>query len=170
MKVIRVNKIGINRNWGIIIALGTLITAFILFNLLTYLNMGRQNKELGQIAMTYNTNYRIYMENSKDLRNYNGKISQRSYEFEELEKLMKKNDLDYRKDGTKITFSGIVNPESFSNILNYISDAKILKINKLDTKSQTELPLLIGESDIPDMFIQEMEIELIQIDDKILEG
>ncbi len=164
------NKLGINRIWGIIIALGILITCFILFNLLTYLEMDRQIKELEQVALTYNTNYRIYLETFNTLRNYNEKISQRAYELDELERMMKNIALDYQKTGRKIIFSGVVNPEKFSIILNYIADAKTLKINKLDTQSQTELPLLIGESETPDMYIREMEIELIQIDDKILEG
>jgi len=164
------NKIGISRIWGIIIALGILITAFILFNVMTYLKMDRQIQELEQIAMTYNTNYKIYLETSGNLRNYNKQISQKAYELDELERIMQNIAMNFQKTDSKITFSGIVNPEKFSIILNYISDSKTLKINKLDTKSQAELPLLIGENEIPDIYIKEMEIELIQVNDKILEG
>ncbi|MEA1883478.1 MAG: hypothetical protein U9N62_03035 [Thermotogota bacterium] len=164
------NKIGVNRIWGIIIALVILITAFVLFNLLTYLKMDRQIKDLEQTAMTYNTNYKIFLEASGNLRDYNKQVSEKAYEMEELEKMMKMIVLNYRKNGSKIIFTGAVNPEQFSNILNYISNAKTLKINKLDAQSQAELPLLIGESDTPDMYIKELEIELIQINDKILEG
>jgi thioredoxin-related protein len=166
----RMNKLGINRVWGIIIALGILITAFTLFNLLTYLRMDRQIKELEQTAMVYNANYKVYLETSETLRNYNKQISERAYELEELERMMKNIAVNYQKNGSKIIFSGMVDPEQFSIILNYISDTKTLKINKLDTQSQAELPLLIGESDTPNMYIKEMEIELIQIDDKVLEG
>ncbi len=163
-------KIGIHRLWGILIALAVMITAFILFNLLTYLRMDKQIKELEQVALQYNSNYSVYLSTSNTLRGYNNKISEKSNEMNELEKLMQSIALRYRKEGNKITFSGIVNPERFSQILNYLSDAKTLKINKLSTQSQSELPLLIGESDIPDMYIQEMEIEIIQINEKILEG
>jgi thioredoxin-related protein len=166
----RMNQLGINRIWGIIIALVILITAFVLFNLLTYLKMDRQLRELEQTAMTYNTNYRIYHETSENLRDYHKQISGKTYELEELEIMMKNIAVNYQKNGSKIIFSGLVDPEQFSIILNYISDTKTLKINKLDTQSQAELPLLIGESDTPKMYIKEMEIELIQIDDKVLEG
>lgn len=164
------NKIGIHRVWGIVIALLIMITAFILFNLLTYLKMDKQIKELEQVAMTYNGNYQVFLQTSATLRGYNEKISQRAYELNELERLMQSVALAYRISENTISFSGIVNLENFSAILNFLSDAKTLKINKLDTQSQSELPLLIGESETPDMYIKEMEIELIQIDDKILEG
>lgn len=163
-------KIGIHRLWGILIALAVMITAFILFNLLTYLRMDKQIKELEQVALQYNSNYGVYLSTSNTLRGYNTRISEKANELNELEKLMQSIALKYRKEGNKITFSGIVKPERFSQILNYLSDAKTLKINKLSTQSQSELPLLIGESDIPDMYIQEMEIEIIQINEKILEG
>lgn len=163
-------KIGMNRIWGIIIALSIFFAAFILFNLLTYLTMNKDINELSQIAMSYNTNYRLYLETSANLRNYNEKIEQRAYELVELENLMIDIDLNYSKTETKINFSGIIDPEKFSKLLNFVSNANTLKINKMDTESQTELPLLIGQSETPDVYVKEMEIELIQIDDKILEG
>jgi len=164
------NKIGINRVYGIIIALGILIAAFILFNLMTYLKMDKQIKELEQTATIYNGNYQVYLQTSGTLRDYNEKISMNSAELMELEKLMKSVALTYRKTENKVTFSGIVNPEKFSKILNFLSEAKTLKINTLNVQSQSELPLLMGESEMPDMYINEMEIELIQIDERILEG
>ncbi|HRW35500.1 MAG TPA: hypothetical protein P5107_10640 [Thermotogota bacterium] len=166
----KMRKIGIHRLWGILIALAIMITAFILFNLMTYLKMDKQVKELEQVAQQYNSNYKVYLSTSNTLRGYNTKISERANELNELEKLMQSTALNYRKEGNKIIFSGIVNPGRFSQILNYLSDAKTLKINKLSTQSQSELPLLIGDSEIPDMLIQEMEIEIIQINEKILEG
>src|SRR6056297_1074426 len=102
------NKIGIHRVWGIVIALLIMITAFILFNVMTYLKMDRQIQELEQIAMTYNTNYKIYLETSGNLRNYNKQISQKAYELDELERIMQNIAMNFQKTDSKITFSGIV--------------------------------------------------------------
>src|SRR6056297_3569440 len=95
-------KIGIHRIWGILIALAILITAFILFNLMTYLNMDKQIRELAQVSQSYNGNYQLFLQTSSTLRNYNKKISEKSYGLNELEKLMQTNVLDYRKTGNKL--------------------------------------------------------------------
>jgi len=164
------NKLGINRVWGIIIATAVFLSAFIFFNVLSYIQMDKEIQELEITSMNYNNNYQIFLQTSNNLRDYNEKIEQSTYELRELEELMKRHSLNYTKDGRRLLFSGKLSLDKFSDLLNYLSGSKTLKIIKLDTSSEAELPLLIGESDIPDMYIRDMEIELISINDKILGG
>ena len=164
------NKLGIKRLYGILLALAVVVAAFVLFNVLPYIQMNEDLYKLEGAAQRYDNDYNMFLQRNREIKKYKEFIDANADEFEELKAIMRRNSLNYSERGEKLSFTGIISLDKLSDILNYLSGTKGLKFNQLNFKSQTELPLLIGEGEVPEVFISRMEIERVKIDEQVLGG
>ena len=164
------NKLGIKRLYGILLSLAVVIAAFVIFNVLPYIQMNEDLYELEAASQRYDNDYNMYLQRNRELKDYNEMIEKNDDEIEMLKSLFRENSLNFVDKENSIKFSGNIALDKLSKILNYLAITKDLKVNTLNIKSQAELPLLIGEKTSPEVYINLMEIEQIKISEQILGG
>ncbi|HOO32741.1 MAG TPA: hypothetical protein PK466_10355 [Thermotogota bacterium] len=164
------NKLGIKRLFGILLALTVVIAAFVVFNVLPYIQMNDDLYRLESNAQRYDNDYNMFLQRNREIEKYKTLIQANVNELQTLKELMRKNGLSFVDQENSISFSGVIALDKLSSVLNYLSVTKELKVNTLDFKSQTELPLLIGEGVSPEIYINRMEIERIRVNEQVLGG
>jgi hypothetical protein len=112
----------------------------------------------------------MYLQRNRELKEYSEMVKENEDELEVLKSIFRENSLNFVDQKNSIRFSGNIALDKLSEILNYLAVTKQLKVNSLNLKSQAELPLLIGEQIAPEMHINIMEIEQIEINEQVLGG
>jgi hypothetical protein len=164
------NKLGIKRLYGILLALAVVIAAFVIFNVLPYIEMNDDLYKLEAIAQRYDNDYNMFLQRNRELKKYKELIELNASEFQALKDMLRRNSINFSEKANTISFAGSIGLDKLSDVLNFLSITKGLKVNTLEFKSQSELPLLIGEGEVPDVYINRMEIEQIKINDQVLGG
>ncbi len=164
------NKLGIKRLYGILLALAVVIAAFVIFNVLPYIEMNDDLYKLEAIAQRYDNDYNMFLQRNRELKKYKELIELNASEFQALKDMLRRNSINFSEKANTVSFAGSIGLDKLSDVLNFLSITKGLKVNTLEFKSQSELPLLIGEGEVPDVYINRMEIEQIKINDQVLGG
>jgi hypothetical protein len=126
--------------------------------------------KLEAIAQRYDNDYNMFLQRNRELKKYKELIELNASEFQALKDMLRRNSINFSEKANTISFAGSIGLDKLSDVLNFLSITKGLKVNTLEFKSQSELPLLIGEGEVPDVYINRMEIEQIKINDQVLGG
>lgn len=158
----------IKRMISILIALGVFTAAVIFFAVLPTLEFQKDREELTAIADQYESTYQLNQTELSKYGRYAKLIDTGKTELQQLDTVFRNNRLLPDWKGNILTFTGNVDVKTFAEILSFFQNTYTLEITKLTASNLEKMPIQIREAKTSAIDILQMEIKMMQYNEKLL--
>lgn len=159
---------GVNRLIGWIISLIACAVGVVFLNVLPFLEYKEDIENLQKEAFNFEKTYGVYQQNFISLTNY-GKILQPSeLQYQEISDYFTSRGFKFFNANNSYTFTGKIDPETFSGLINILGERNLVELIVLNSKSEKDLPILVGDRLETKIDINKLELKIIDFNKNLL--
>jgi len=159
---------GVNRILGWIIAIAACAVGVVFLNILPFLEYSEDIKNLREKAFDFEKTYGIYQQNLASLFGYSKTLQPNETQMQEVSDYFASRGYEFVAANGAYNFSGKVDTETFSSLINRLGERNLIEVTVLNSKSEKDLPILVGEGLETKVDIKKLELKIIDFNKALL--